>query len=123
MLRLAKSRDRLQIVDDQIGSPTFARPLVENTLNLIAQSCMGTYHYTSTGTISWADFAEAIFSITNENVEIERIPSSEYQTKARRPFFSKLSTNKIADVKGCHIINWQKGLEALLKQIDHIEKL
>lgn len=117
MLRLAEERTELQIVNDQVGSPTFTDNLVKATDKLIEENKHGTYHFTSQGIISWADFAEKIFDLTNKKVDIHPVPSSEYPTKAERPYFSKLNTRKIEQVDGIKIEDWETGLKHLLENM------
>ncbi|HEX6982819.1 MAG TPA: dTDP-4-dehydrorhamnose reductase [Balneolaceae bacterium] len=117
MLKLGRERDKLKVVNDQWGSPAFTENVVENSLNLVKADRRGTYHITSKGLISWYDFAEAIFSFTGVKVEVEPVPSEAFPTKAKRPHFSKLSTDKIEQVSGSRIIDWKVGLKDLLKQL------
>lgn len=117
MLRLAQERDELNIVADQLGSPTFTRNLVQNTFKLIEEEQEGTYHLTSNGIISWADFAAAIFGMADIEMEIHEISTDEYPTTANRPRFSKLHCDKIERIQGVHTISWQQGLQSLINQI------
>ncbi|HET6528457.1 MAG TPA: dTDP-4-dehydrorhamnose reductase [Balneolaceae bacterium] len=119
MLRLGKERDKLQVVNDQWGSPSFAENVVENSFNLMKADQRGIYHITSKGLISWYDFASAIFSMGGVNVDVEPVPSEAFPTKAKRPHFSKLSTAKIKEVPGSKIVGWQEGLKHLLEQLLH----
>lgn len=118
MLRLAQKHDSLNVVNDQLGSPTYADNLVQNTIALINQDQEGTFHCSSAGIISWADFAIAIFSLSDKKVTVNAIPSSKYPTEAVRPFFSKLNTDKIQSVKGTKTEHWKRGLARLLGQIN-----
>lgn len=117
MLKLGQERDKLQVVDDQWGSPTFAENVVNNGLNLLSQNTNGTYHITSKGLITWYDFAQAIFEISGIEVNVEGVDSNAFPTKAKRPYFSKLSTKKIQNIEGSRMVDWQDGLQKLLKQL------
>jgi len=117
MLQLGQERDELQIVDDQWGSPSFADNVVKNGLNLLGKNKIGTYHITSKGLISWYDLAKAIFEINDTNISLEAVDSDAFPTKAKRPFFSKLNTQKIESVEGSEIIEWEDGLQKLLSQL------
>src|SRR5699024_3199903 len=117
MLRLAENHKQLKVVDDQYGSPAFTHNVVQNTRKLIEEDRQGTYHLTSDGLISWADFAEAIFRIAGKGVKVNKVPSEEYPTRAPRPRFSKLNTEKLSKVDGSHIIQWKQGLRQLLEQL------
>ena len=102
MLRVAESRDRLSVVDDQRGSPTsaadLAQALMEIAMRLVgdADAPTGTFHFSNAGDISWADFAIEIFrqsgSRGGPSAEVARIPSSDYPTPARRPLLFGPST-------------------------------
>lgn len=117
MLKLGQERNKLQVVDDQWGSPTFAENVVDNCLNLLSRETNGTYHVTSKGLITWYDFAQAIFDISGIEVNVEAVDSDAFPTKAKRPYFSKLSTQKIQNIEGIRMVDWQDGLQKLLKQL------
>lgn len=117
MLQLADKHEELQVVADQWGSPTFAADVVKNTFCLMEQGLEGTYHLSSKGLISWADFAEEIFILSGNKNRVKRISSDEYPTKARRPSFSKLNTKKIQQVEGVELMGWREGLKALLQTL------
>lgn len=117
MLRLAENRDELQVVNDQWGSPTFVHDLIPALDYLISQNCTGTFHFTSSGIINWFDFASAIFEITNKKVNIRPVSSSEFEQKATRPSFSKLSVKKLEEIQPDLIRYWKNSLEIFLK--DH----
>jgi len=117
MLKLGQERDQLQVVNDQWGSPTFAENIVRNCWTLIAEGVVGTFHLTSNGLITWYDLAKEIFSQKGMEVEIEAVDSDAFPTTAKRPHFSKLSTQKISTIEGIQLIDWQEGLRDLLSQI------
>ena len=118
MLALGRERDQLQVVNDQWGSPTFVENVVSNSLHLLDSDQRGTFHITSNGLITWYDFAQSIFTFTDINVDLEPVSSEAFPTKARRPHFSKLSTQKIESIPGSSIIDWKEGTKQLLKQIE-----
>lgn len=118
MLRLGRERNQLQVVNDQWGSPTFTDNVVKNTLQLLHEGTAGVYNITSSGVITWYDLAKAIFEYSNIDVDLEAVSSAAFSTKAERPHFSKLSTEKLKTVEGIEIINWKEGLQTLLKQLD-----
>lgn len=117
MLRLGKKMDNLSVVDDQFGSPTFTDQVVKHTFQLITANESGIFHISSEGIISWYEFALEIFKEAEINIELKKIDSSAYPTKAKRPSFSKLSTQKISNIDGVSILNWKDGLKRLLKQL------
>lgn len=95
MLRLAQSRDVLNVVNDQVGSPTYTPDLAELIIRMVCTSEYGTYNATNEGFCSWAEFAEEIMKFGNKNTKINPIPSSDYPTRATRPLNSRLSKNCI----------------------------
>lgn len=118
MINLGRERDHLQVVNDQWGSPTFTENVVVNSLSLLESESNGTFHVTSDGLITWYNFARAIFELNDIDVSVEPIPSEVFPTKAKRPNFSKLSTDKMKSVSGSEITEWEKGLQDLLSQLD-----
>ena len=119
MLRLGREKDFLQVVDDQWGSPSFAEEVVRNTDALLDERAGGTFHLTSTGLITWFQFAEAIFEETGVEVNLKPVRSEAFAQKAERPKFSKLNTEKAEQVAGVHIRPWREVLRRLLKQIEN----
>ncbi|WP_020402060.1 dTDP-4-dehydrorhamnose reductase [Gracilimonas tropica] len=117
MLKLGEERDVLKVVSDQFGSPTFAHNVVENTWKLIQEKESGIFHLSSTGETSWYEFAKEIFSQQGIEVGVKAVDSSEFPTKAKRPAFSLLSTQKIANIPGVLLINWKEGLKTMLADI------
>lgn len=117
MLRLGAERDELKVVNDQFGSPTFADQVVEQTFELLQQNRTGTYHLSSDGMTTWFDFSKEIFKQKGINVNVNPVSSADFPTIAKRPFFSKLSTQKISNVDGVTILDWKAGLQRLLKQL------
>lgn len=118
MLRLAESRESINVVADQIGNPTAAldvadgiMAVAENLLGSDAPALRGTFHMTGTGEASWADFAEEIFArsaaLGGPSAAVERIPASAYPTPARRPANSRLDCAKLADIHGVRLRDWK----------------
>jgi dTDP-4-dehydrorhamnose reductase len=121
MLRLGADRDELSIIADQIGSPTYAIDLAGAILDIIAsgKDHYGIYHYSNEGSISWFDFAKAIFDISGTKVKVNPIPTSAYPTKATRPKFSVMDKSKIKGVFGIDVPYWR---DSLIKCIDKLTK-
>ena len=121
MLRLMAEKSELKVIDDQIGSPTWAKGLAEACVYAARHRSAGVYHWTDEGVASWYDFALAIQEIGLEKnlltnkVPIHPIPSSQYPTPAKRPHYSvldKVSTRKaFADVGLKH---WRKQLTDMM---------
>lgn len=121
MLKLGTDRDELGIIADQIGSPTYAVDLAGAVLDIIAsgKDNYGIYHYSNEGSISWFDFAKAIFDISETQVKVNAIPTSAYPTKAARPKFSVMDKSKIKGAFGIEVPYWR---DSLIKCIDKLTK-
>lgn len=117
MLKLGAERDELNVVNDQFGAPTFADQVVEQTFELLQQNKTGTYHLSSDGITTWYHFSKEIFKQKGIHVKVNPVSTAEFPTKAKRPLFSKLSTQKISNVDGILIMDWKAGLQRLLKQL------
>jgi dTDP-4-dehydrorhamnose reductase len=126
MLQLAKEREEIKVVNDQIGTPTWSRLIAESTAQILflgksnfrdfLHHHSGIYHLTSTGQTSWYDFAKAIFEMTpNRNQyklqNLIPIPTVEYPTPAERPAFSILDTQKIYQTFGLILPDWKDNLK------------
>lgn len=121
MLRLAESRDALNVVKDQHGNPTSAIDIADALLAVADRWADGsrdganqTYHFAGTGATNWADFARAIFAESAKHkgpaCEVTGIPASEYPTRAARPANSRLDSAKFADTFGHSAPRWQDSL-------------
>ena len=121
MLRLATERNQLQVVNDQIGTPTWTSDIVDAILALLVKPQAGLFHFSNSGEVSWYDFAVEIiakgkqlgFPIKTEKVL--PIPSSSYPTAARRPAYSVLDKAKIDSVLDYPIPNWSVSLDKMMK--------
>lgn len=116
MLKLAKVNRELKIVDNQIGTPTYAGDLARFIVALILTNSdkYGLYNYSNEGVASWYDFAKAIFEISKVNITVMPIPSSDFPTPAKRPTFSVLDNAKIKEVFDDRPSYWRDGLEVAL---------
>lgn len=119
MLKLGAERDELNIIADQVGTPTYAIDLANAIFDIIASSstAYGIYHYSNEGVTSWFDFAAAIFNISETAVKVNPIPGSAYPTKATRPAFSVMDKSKIKDTFDIEIPYWRDSLVECIKQI------
>ena len=113
MLKLAKDRDVLNIIGDQIGTPTYATDLATVIINIITTNTTdyGLYHYSNEGVASWYDFAKAIFDIKGVNIKTNPVPTEVYPTVAKRPVFSVLDKTKIKQILGIEIPHWKVSLK------------
>ncbi len=119
MRRLGAERESLNVVADQIGTPTYARDLAEAIVAVLPQlneQNKGVYHYTNEGVCSWYDFAHEIMELSGLKCKVCPIPSSAYPTKATRPFYSVLDKSKIKSTFGIEIPHWKESLQKCLKQ-------
>ena len=112
MLRLLKEKDTLNVVYDQIGSPTYAADLAQAILAIINHPNWqpGVYNYSNLGEISWYEFALAIQEISGLDCKVSGIPSSQFLTPAKRPVFSLLDKSKIKDTYGLIIPDYEASL-------------
>ena len=117
MLRLGKEREEINVVDDQIGSPTYTADLAPLLCDMAVSDRYGTYHAANEGICSWADFAEEIFRQAGIHCKVNRIPSSEYPTPAKRPFNSRLSKEKLTANGFRKLPEWQDAVKRYLLEI------
>jgi dTDP-4-dehydrorhamnose reductase len=115
MLRLGRERDSLNVVFDQVGTPTYAGDLAEIILKLLPQWSKLThpeiYHYSNEGVASWYDFAVAAHRIAGVNCNVNPIETKDYPLPAARPFYSLMCKGKIKEQFGITIPHWQQSLE------------
>ena len=117
MINLMKSKSELNVINDQVGSPTFAADLAEVILRIINTNIWkpGVYHYTNLGKVSWFDFANDIKSIYSFNTRIDSISSQEYSIKIKRPKYSLLDNSKIKNTFGINQNNYLDSLNKCIK--------
>ncbi|WP_201603450.1 dTDP-4-dehydrorhamnose reductase [Psychrobacter submarinus] len=119
MLRLGPEREQLNVVNDQIGSPTYARDLARAIVQIIPQLKRASqeveiYHYSNQGQCSWYEFAKAIFVAADIDCRVQPIPSSDYPTSAKRPSHSVLATAKIEQEFGVELSQWPQSMKSCL---------
>lgn len=116
MLRLMQERKEIQVVQDQVGAPTYARDLAQAILHIISSDRWidGVYHYSNDGAISWYQFAQAIQEETALDCKVVPIDSSAFPTPAKRPHYSLLDKNKIIRTYGVQVPEWRESLRAVL---------
>ena len=120
MLRLAKDKNELNVVSDQIGTPTYAKDLARTILKIIAQENIsyGTYHYSNDGVTTWCDFAVAIFNESNISIKVNAIKTEAFPTPAKRPKYSILDKSKIKEELNIDIPHWKESLKRALNNYD-----
>lgn len=119
MLRLGKERDSLNVVYDQIGTPTYATDLALAIMTLLEKGFKGfdTYHFSNEGVISWFDFTKAIFEIAGVGTKVNAIESFEYPTAAERPAYSVLNKRKIKEA-GVSVPYWKDSLKGCISILE-----
>ena len=118
MMRLMNERNELNVVADQVGSPTYAADLAYAILTIINNCHLsivnwipGIYHYSNEGKISWFEFAQAIKEITSSKAVVHPIETTQYPTPARRPKFSLLNKDKIKSTYDVAVPEWKESLQ------------
>jgi len=121
MIKYGNERDSLKVVDDQVGTPTYAVDLAKAILKIIPElkniNGIEIYNFSNEGAISWYDFAEAIMKLKNINCKIIPIESKDYPTLAPRPFYSILNKAKIKNDFSIEIPYWLDSLEKCLTEL------
>lgn len=115
MLRLGNERSSINVVSDQIGSPTYTVDLAKLLCDMALSEKYGTYHGTNEGFCSWAQFAEKIMKIANLDCKINYIKTEEYKTKAVRPLNSRLSKENILENGFEMLPCWEYSLNLFLQ--------
>ena len=119
MIRLMGEKPSLNVIDDQIGSPTYAADLATAILLILGAGTFvpGIYHYSNEGAISWFQFARAIKELTGSACPIHPIPTSQYPTPARRPHYSLLDKGRIKEVYGLSVPAWKDSLALCIARL------
>lgn len=119
MLRVGANNHRLNVVNNQFGSPTYARDLARAIFKIIDQDLdsFGIYHYSNEGETNWAEFAQTIFDLYPLHVHVQGIPAAEYPTPAARPNYSLLNKSKIKEVFRLTIPHWKDSLKEMLENL------
>jgi dTDP-4-dehydrorhamnose reductase len=128
MLRLAKDRETLSVIADQIGAPTGADLIADVTAIAIRKVLQqpelgGVYHLAASGEVSWYGYASHVIAFARDNGEqlavtaINPIDTTAYPTPARRPLNSRLNTQKLRDNFSLHLPDWQSGVTRMLREV------
>ncbi|MED3711646.1 dTDP-4-dehydrorhamnose reductase [Peribacillus frigoritolerans] len=118
MLRLSESRDELNVVGDQFGSPTYTCDLSCLLLDMILTDRYGIYHASNEGFCSWAEFAREIFKYANKRVKVNSITTEEYPTRAVRPKNSRMSKQKLTDNGFETLPKWEDALDRYITELN-----
>ncbi|MBP3441168.1 MAG: dTDP-4-dehydrorhamnose reductase [Clostridia bacterium] len=117
MLRLGAERDELNVVDDQIGSPTYTPDLARLICDLIVTDKYGIYHGTNENYCSWAEFASEIMKLGGRKAAVNPIPTSQYPVRAQRPLNSRLSKSCLDEAGIRRLPSWQNALERYIAEL------
>lgn len=121
ILRLAGERSELNVVSDQVGSPTYAEDLARAIVTIMENDdrgmLEGVYHFSDDGICSWYDFASEIVRISGLPCQVKPVTTDEYPTKTKRPAYSVLDKTKIKKTFGVSVPNWQDSLAACMKEL------
>lgn len=118
MLKLAETKSELNVVCDQVGSPTYTADLAPLLCDMIMTDKYGIYHATNEGVCSWAEFAREIFRLAGRQVTVHDVPTSEYPTRAARPLNSRLNKSSLDRAGFERLPPWQNALERYVKEIE-----
>lgn len=128
MLNLGKTHEKLTVVNDQIGSPTYTVDLAKLLVDMVHSDKYGRYHATNEGICSWYDFTCEIMKQATEyyptyaNVEVSPVSSDAYPTKAKRPHNSRMSKDKLDENGFNRLPTWQDALKRYLKELKENEQ-
>ena len=132
MLRLAKERDELSVVGDQVGCPTYAQDIAKTVAEILSQLFLkgdinGVYHYCGNHTCSWYEFSKFIFDVAKKHGlscpdKIHQIKSKDYRTLAARPKYSLLDCSKIESRFRLTLGDFRDGIESTLNGLNHHDK-
>ncbi len=121
MLRLLKEKESINVVNDQLGCPTYAADLAAAIMQIITSNQSnknpGIYHYSNAGITNWYEFAVAIQELSNIRCLVNPIPTSLYPTAAKRPAYSVLDTLKIKETFAVAIPEWEESLRKCLEKL------
>ena len=130
MLRLARERDSLAVINDQIGAPTGADLLADVTAHALRTAMLrpelsGLYHMVAGGQTSWYDYARFVIDFARQTGTqikvapdaIQPVPSSAFPTAAQRPHNSRLDTHKLQTTFGLQLPHWQNGITRMLTEV------
>ncbi|WP_319577419.1 dTDP-4-dehydrorhamnose reductase [uncultured Desulfobacter sp.] len=123
MLNFFETKPELNIIDEQIGTPTWANGLAQAVWQAIDKNLTGIHHFTDAGIASWYDFATAIqeealsLNLTQKEIPINPIPASQYPTPAERPFYSVLDKTSLWQTLDLKPVHWRKQLRSMLKEL------
>ncbi|MFZ7131016.1 MAG: dTDP-4-dehydrorhamnose reductase [Eubacteriales bacterium] len=117
MLKLAESRNEINVVSDQIGAPTYTKDLADFIVNLVQTNNYGTYHGVNEGYCSWYEYAKYIFEKFGIDMTVKAISTEDYPTKAKRPLNSRLSKEKTTIAGLDRMPHWQDAITRFIEEL------
>jgi dTDP-4-dehydrorhamnose reductase/dTDP-4-dehydrorhamnose 3,5-epimerase len=117
MLKLASERDELNVVADQIGSPTYTPDLAKLIVDMIQTEKYGTYHASNENYCSWYEFANEIFKFAGKNIKVNKATTESYITPAKRPKNSRLDKTCLDKAGFERLPSWQNAMERYIKEL------
>jgi dTDP-4-dehydrorhamnose reductase len=119
MLKLSQIKSELQVIYDQVGTPTYAMDLAKCIVHVIDSQipAYGLYHYSNEGVASWYDFSKAIFEFAEVDIDVWPVNSSAFVTKATRPHYSVLDKSKIKSTFKLSIPYWRDSLNQCINKL------
>jgi len=117
MMRLMNEKDEVKVINDQVGSPTYAADLAKVILKIIHDWKPGIYNFSNEGIITWYEFAVAIKEMINCPCDVKPITTSEYPTPAKRPAYSVLDKTRIQETFGIQLKDWKNSLAICIEKI------
>ena len=123
MLKLGQDREQLNVIFDQVGSPTYAKDLAQAIMAIVQSNQLNNiskpeiYHYSNEGVCSWYDFARQIFEISKIDCDVNAIETKDYPTPATRPHYSLLNKAKIKQAYNLMIPYWKDSLKQCLQNL------
>ena len=117
MLKLGKERESLNVIFDQVGTPTYAADLAQTILKVISNNVFvpGIYHFSDEGVCSWYDFTKTIHRIAGITCDVQPIESKDFPVRTPRPHYSVLNKAKIKKTYSITIPHWEESLEKCIK--------
>ena len=118
MRRLSETRNEVNVVDDQFGSPTYTKDLAHLLADMIVTERYGIYHACNEGVCTWADVAEETFRLSGLKMKVNRITTDQYPMKTKRPMNSRLSTNSLKENGFKLLPDWKDALSRFVSELD-----
>jgi len=124
MLNFFETKPEVNIIDEQIGTPTWANGIAHAVWKVMDKNLSGIHHFTDAGIASWYDFATAIqeealsLNLIPKEIPINPIPASQYPTPAERPFYSVLDKSALWQTLDLKPVHWRKQLRSMLKELE-----